>query len=149
MSNRVDISQVTNDVNVATSDNAISISSDILNTTVEVTQPVTSIVHVLTGPAGPAGPIGPIGPTGAGIFAETTLGSGIFFTTSSLELSGSLVVQNNYPNAFLVRNMSGEPILTVTQSGYIIIATQSAELTSTAPVGAIYFTSNSFQKIHK
>lgn len=144
MSNRVDISQITNDVNIATSDNAISIAGDILNTTVEVTQPVTSIVHILTGPAGPSGPAGPAGPTGAGIFTETALGSDIFFTTSSLQISGSLSVGNNYPDVFLVNNINGQPILTVTQSGYIILATQSAELTGLAPVGAIYFTSNSF-----
>lgn len=144
MSNRVDISQTTNDVNISTSDNAISITSEALNTTVEVTQPVTSVVHILTGPAGPPGPSGSAGPTGAGIFSEKTPGSDIFFTTSSLEVTGSFTVGNNYADIFLVKNSIGESILKVTQSGYIVLTTQSVELTNPAPIGAIYFTSSSF-----
>jgi len=144
MSNRVNISQAANDVNILTSDNAISITSEALNTTVEVTQPVTSVVHILTGPAGPSGPSGPVGPTGAGIFSEKIQGSDLFFTTSSLELTGSFTVGNNYADIFLVKNSIGELILKVTQSGYIVLATQSVELTNPAPLGAIYFTSSSF-----
>ena len=43
---------------------------------------------------------------------------------------------------FLITN-NNTPILTVSQSGVIILATQSQELTGNAPVGGIYFTSSS------
>jgi DNA-directed RNA polymerase II subunit RPB2 len=43
----------------------------------------------------------------------------------------------------LIKNASNQPVLTVSQSGVVILATSSIELTSTAPNGAIYFTSNS------
>ena len=35
-------------------------------------------------------------------------------------------------------------LLTITQSGVLVLSTQSAELTGSAPVGGIYFTSGSF-----
>ncbi len=46
-------------------------------------------------------------------------------------------------NIFLIKRGT-TTILTVTQSGVVILATQSAKLTGTAPVGGMYFTSGSF-----
>jgi hypothetical protein len=46
-------------------------------------------------------------------------------------------------NIFLITK-NNIPVLTVSQSGVVIFATQSQELTGPAPNGAIYFTSSSF-----
>ena len=50
---------------------------------------------------------------------------------------------NTGPNIFIITN-NNQPVLTVSQSGVIILTTQSQELTGTAPNGGIYFTSASF-----
>jgi hypothetical protein len=57
---------------------------------------------------------------------------------------GATTVQSTAANIFLVQNQNNVNILTVSQSGVIVIATQSVELSSLAPNGGIYFTSNSF-----
>ena len=67
-----------------------------------------------------------------------------WYTTSSILISSSLSVQSNTSNLFLVKGSAGNPIFSVTQSGYTIIATQSAELNTPAPNGGMYFTSTSF-----
>lgn len=59
-------------------------------------------------------------------------------------ISGSISAQvDTGNNIFLIKN-SGSNILTISQSGVVVFATQSVELTNPAPVGGIYFTSNSF-----
>jgi hypothetical protein len=50
---------------------------------------------------------------------------------------------NTGPNIFIITN-NNIPLFTVSQSGVIILTTQSQELTSSAPNGGIYFTSGSF-----
>lgn len=62
------------------------------------------------------------------------------FTVSS---TGLTTISGSATNLFLIKNASNEPILTVSQSGVVILATSSVELTNTAPNGGIYFTSNS------
>ena len=62
------------------------------------------------------------------------------FTVSS---TGLTTISGSAANLFLIKNASNEPILTVSQSGVVILATSSVELTNTAPNGGIYFTSNS------
>ena len=72
-------------------------------------------------------------------------GSGNTFPFSgSAVITGSLEIISNVNNIFLIKNFNNQNILTVSQSGVIIIATQSAELTSPAPNGGMYFTSGSF-----
>jgi hypothetical protein len=63
------------------------------------------------------------------------------FTVSS---TGLTTISGSATNLFLIKNASNQPILTVSQSGIVILATQSIDLTGTAPNGAIYFTSSSF-----
>jgi hypothetical protein len=70
-------------------------------------------------------------------------GSGFPFSGSAV-ITGSLEIKSDINNIFLIKNFNNEPILTVSQSGVVIIATQSLELTGSAPNGAIYFTSGSF-----
>ena len=71
-------------------------------------------------------------------------GGNTFPFSGSAVITGSLEIISNVNNIFLIKNFNNQPVLTVSQSGVIIIATQSAELTSTAPNGGMYFTSGSF-----
>lgn len=52
-------------------------------------------------------------------------------------------ITSSAPDIFLIKNALGINMFTVSQSGVIILATHSAQLTDPAPVGAIYFTSSS------
>lgn len=61
------------------------------------------------------------------------------FTVSG---TGLTTISGSATNLFLIKNASNQPVLTVSQSGVVILATSSVELTNTAPNGAIYFTSN-------
>ena len=62
------------------------------------------------------------------------------FTVSG---TGLTTISGSAANLFLIKNASNQAVLTVSQSGVLILATSSVELTGTAPNGAIYFTSNS------
>ena len=62
------------------------------------------------------------------------------FTVSS---TGLTTISGSAANLFLIKNASNEPILTVSQSGVLTLATSSVLLSGTAPNGGIYFTSNS------
>ena len=62
------------------------------------------------------------------------------FTVSG---TGLTTISGSAANLFLIKNASNEPVLTVSQSGVVILATSSIELTGPAPNGGIYFTSNS------
>lgn len=66
------------------------------------------------------------------------------FDVLTVEESGAVTVTNDAPTMFLIRNTSYAPILAVSESGVVIFATQSQELTESAPYGAVYFTSSSF-----
>jgi hypothetical protein len=70
-------------------------------------------------------------------------GSGFPFSGSAV-ITGSLEIKSDVNNIFLIKNFNNQPVLTVSQSGVVIVATQSVELTSSAPNGGIYFTSGSF-----
>jgi hypothetical protein len=77
-------------------------------------------------------------------FALNGGGGNTFPFSGSAVITGSLEIKSDVNNIFLIKNFNNQPILTVSQSGVIIIATQSAELTSPAPNGGMYFTSGSF-----
>ena len=62
------------------------------------------------------------------------------FTVSN---TGLTTISGSATNLFLIKNASNQAVLTVSQSGVVILATSSVELTNTAPNGGIYFTSNS------
>jgi len=72
-------------------------------------------------------------------------GSGLGFPFSgSAVITGSLEIKSNVNDIFIIKNFDNQRILTVSQSGVIIVATQSIDPIGTAPNGAIYFTSASF-----
>ena len=59
-------------------------------------------------------------------------------------VTGSVIASvNTTDNIFLIQSASNY-LLSVSESGVVVIATQSAELSNPAPVGGIYFTSGSF-----
>jgi hypothetical protein len=79
------------------------------------------------------------------VTASYALKAGDSFPFSgSAVITGSLLIKSDVNDIFIIKNFNNEPILTVSQSGVIVVATQSIELTNPAPVGAIYFTSSSF-----
>jgi hypothetical protein len=98
---KVNIVDNANEVTVVNSNNKIEIVNLNVPSNIEVTQPVTSIVQLnAAGPkgdrgvAGIAGPSGSQGPAGAdGIF--TKLDDSLHFTTSSLQISGSVDILGN------------------------------------------------------
>lgn len=71
-------------------------------------------------------------------------GGGTFPFSGSAVITGSLEIKSDVYNIFLIKNFNNQSILTVSQSGVIVIATQSVNLTGSAPNGGIYFTSGSF-----
>ncbi len=77
--------------------------------------------------------------TGSNQFkASQSITGSLFITSGSFDLTG---VTNDI---FIIRNSSSAAIMTVSQSGVVILATQSVELSGTAPNGGLYFTSGNF-----
>ena len=64
--------------------------------------------------------------------------------TGSAAITGSLFVKSSTSDIFLVKNLNNTTVLAVSQSGVIVLSTQSQNLTGPAPNGGIYFTSASF-----
>ena len=62
----------------------------------------------------------------------------------ALDQTGSATLTSNANTVFLIKSEIGNNILSVSQSGVVIFATHSNQLTDPAPNGGIYFTSNSF-----
>ena len=62
----------------------------------------------------------------------------------SLIKSGSTSAEVFTDSAIFILSMDNTPVLTVSSSGIITVATQSAELTGSTTAGTIYFTSSSF-----
>jgi hypothetical protein len=77
-------------------------------------------------------------------FALNGGGGNSFPFSGSAVITGSLQIKSDINNIFLIKNFNDQPILTVSQSGVIVIVTQSIELTGPAPNGGICFTSGSF-----
>ena len=72
-------------------------------------------------------------------------GVGIFPFTGDAVITGSLEVKGTGESLFLIRNAANGSVLEVSQSGVIVLSTQSIELdTTSAPNGGIYFTSTAF-----
>jgi len=158
MANTININQNNNDVSLQDNNRKIIVTDNRAGTTVDVTQPVTSIVTVSA--LGPQGPIGPQGPPGdldsifrilsGSVTASVNIGPTIFLINSgsseffSINNQGSTIISSSANDVFLIKNLNGNSILTVSQSGIIVLSTQSIELTNPAPNGGIYFTSSSF-----
>lgn len=64
--------------------------------------------------------------------------------SGSVNIDGSVAITSSAQNIFLIKNANNRNVLTVSQSGVVVLATQSIQLTGPAPNGGIYFTSSSF-----
>lgn len=97
-SKKVNIVDNANEVKITNSNNKIEIVDTNVPSNIEITQPVTSIIQVnAAGPKGDrgvAGPSGSQGPAGADTIF-TKLGDSLHFTTSSLQISGSMDILGN------------------------------------------------------
>lgn len=88
--------------------------------------------------------------TNGSVTASVNLTDNIFliqsgtFTPFSVTNLGSTVISGSASNLFLIKNINNQSILSVSQSGIVVFATQSVALTVTAPNGGIYFTTNNF-----
>ena len=169
MSNRIEISPNNNDVVISSTDNKVFVVNPTSPSNIEITQPVTNVVEVKTGPQGPQGPPG--ASLDNSLFKE--ISPDLWFTTASLEITGSfkvnpssisgdiflitsasydvlkikddggIVIQNSSPNILEVNDGNSNPVLTVSQSQVVIFSTQSSNPIGGAPNGGIYFTSSS------
>lgn len=61
----------------------------------------------------------------------------------SLTEAGTLTVSGSASDLFLVKNAQSQVVMRVSQSGVVVMATQSIAPSGSAPNGAIAFTSNS------
>jgi len=59
-------------------------------------------------------------------------------------ISGSMSATVSPTDKIFLIKQGATPVLTITQSGVVILATQSFALTGSAPNGGMYFTSGSF-----
>lgn len=76
--------------------------------------------------------------------ASYAASTNVFPFSGSAIITGSLEIKSDVNDIFLIKNFNNQPILAVSQSGVIVVATQSQDPTGTASNGAIYFTSTSF-----
>ena len=77
-------------------------------------------------------------------YALNSTTGGTFPFIGSAVITGSLEIKSDINSIFIIKNFNNQPILTVSQSGVVVVATQSVDLTGSAPNGGIYFTSGSF-----
>ena len=73
-------------------------------------------------------------------FLITSASRNIFLINNT----GGVTVSGSAQTLFLVKNTLNNNIMSVSQSGVVVIATQSLDPAGSAPNGAIYFTSASF-----
>ena len=84
------------------------------------------------------------------ITASVNIGTNIFLITSAssefftINNQGSTIISSTADDIFLIKNLNNISLLTISQSGVLVLSTQSTELTNPAPNGGVYFTSSSF-----
>ena len=117
MSDKIYISSQDNNVNLTTNDKIIVITDSDQNQ-ITVTQPVTTIIEVNNpGPKGPQGEQGPSGSKGdPGDELFTELSSSLYFTTSSLQVTGSIIVTQGISGSF---SGSGANLFNIPATGIV------------------------------
>jgi len=70
--------------------------------------------------------------------------SSLFPFVGDAVITGSLEIVGSGQDLFLIKNQTNNTLLQVSQSGVVVLSTQSVELVNPAPNGGIYFTSTSF-----
>ena len=80
--------------------------------------------------------------SGSGNVVREFTGSGGFINSTPFRIAtGSISASVDIGNNIFLITQNNIPIFSVSQSGVIVIVTQSIELTGSAPNGGIYFTS--------
>lgn len=79
----------------------------------------------------------------------STTGDIFFIKSASVDLlsvtnTGTTTISGSADNLFFVKGIANKTILTVSQSGIVIFATQSVTPTGTAPNGGLTFTATDF-----
>jgi hypothetical protein len=78
-----------NQVTLETTENSIHVTSDMTHNMVEVTQPVTKVIHVLTGPKGDRGD------SFFQVSGNTFTSNFELIIRNNLTITGDLIVENN------------------------------------------------------
>lgn len=65
-------------------------------------------------------------------------------TVANRIVSGSVTASVDTQNSVFLIQSASHQLFAVSESGVVVVATQSAELANPAPYGGIYFTSGSF-----
>jgi len=130
----VNINTTNNIVSVQTDNNSVIVTNNNTGTTVNVSRPIASVVTVSSpGPQGAVGPQGIQGETGPPT-PFTNIGSGVYSTTSSIQISGSFLVSGsstftNIGPAIFSGSVTISDSLTV--NGFnVITSNQTSSLTS-------------------
>lgn len=185
-----------NQVSLQDVNQIITVTDNNCCTVIDVVQPITQVVQVLTGPIGATGAAGVLPTSGSlnltgsinvsgsvtannfygdlfgtasyaltasyvlnsgltyaivtgSITASVDVGNTIFFVKSSsytpfsISNTGEVTISGSASNLLTVKNANNTNMLAVSQSGVVVLATSSVELSGTAPNGGIYFTSSS------
>ena len=120
MSTSINIIPNDNVISVQDSNNQITITSNTSNVVVDVTQPITNTVQVLTGPQGQKGDQGPVGPSGSSANIDT----GSLVTTSSFNSFTSSYSTGSFTGSFTGSILAG----TLTTTGNTSLASVQENL---------------------
>jgi hypothetical protein len=82
--------------------------------------------------------------SGSGNIVKEFISGGSINSTPFRIATGSISASVDTGNNIFLITKNNIPIFSVSQSGVIVMATQSIELTGSAPNGGIYFTSGAF-----
>ena len=138
---QVNINLNTNQVEINTTNNQIVVTDPINPSTVNITQPVTSIVEVITaGPQGSPGPQGPPGPSGS------TVNTGSFVTTSSFNAFTSSYNTGSFTGSF-TGSLFGTSSFSISSSTSIsssFATTSSFTVSSSRAISSSFATTASF-----
>jgi hypothetical protein len=144
MSKKITISSNINDVSVKVTENKIKVIDDNLPNNISVTQPITNIIEVAT--SGPKGDKGDKGDAGDNIFFEVS--NGIYSTSQSIEISGSLnvsgsnIILTGATEMFGSGELNGYTILTSNDTGSLLLTSSFNDFVSDYIVDSSSFSSS-------
>jgi hypothetical protein len=141
MSTSINIIPNDNVISVQDSNNQITITSNTSNVVVDVTQPITNTVQVLTGPQGQKGDQGPVGPSGSSANIDT----GSLVTTSSFNsFTSSYTTDSSSFNSRIgsLTAATSSYVLNSQTSSMTVLSASFARTASFLPVGTYAITSS-------
>jgi hypothetical protein len=141
MSTSINIIPNDNVISVQDSNNQITITSNTSNVVVDVTQPITNTVQVLTGLQGQKGDQGPVGPSGSSANIDT----GSLVTTSSFNsFTSSYTTDSSSFNSRIgsLTAATSSYVLNSQTSSMTVLSASFARTASFLPVGTYAITSS-------